>query len=112
MFDPATAAAPSRADRRLAWQQRLERFASSGLSVAAFCRAEHLSVQSFYYWKRRLAAPSPSPTPGARLLPVHLLPAAPAVEVALANGAVLRLTPGCDLAFVRSLLDALAEPSC
>ncbi|HZR37200.1 MAG TPA: hypothetical protein VFA75_17660 [Nevskia sp.] len=112
MSDPAVDAIPSRADLRLAWQQRLDRFAFSGLSVAAFCRAEHLSVQSFYYWKRRLIAPPPSPTPGPRLLPVRLVPAAPAVEVALANGAVLRLTPGCDLAFVRSLLDALAEPSC
>lgn len=112
MFDPASDAAPSRAELRLAWQQRLDRFASSGLSVAAFCRAGHLSVQSFYYWKRRLAVPSTSPAQGPGLLPVHLLPAAPAVEVALANGVVLRITPGCDVAFVRSLLDALMGASC
>ena len=111
MFDPVADPTPSRADLRLAWQQRLERFASSGLTVAAFCRGEQLSLQSFYYWKRRLVPASPSPTQGPRLLPVHLLAAAP-VEIVLATGTVLRVSPGCDLAFVRALLDALGRPSC
>ena len=111
MFDSA-AATPSRADLRQAWQQRLDRFASSGLSVAAFCRTEELSVQSFYYWKRRLTPALPSPQQGPRILPVHLLSAPTPVEIVLATGTVLRLAPGCDLAFVRSLLDALGRSSC
>lgn len=112
MFDPAVDVCSPRANRRLAWQHRLDRFASSGLSVAAFCRQEQISVQSFYYWKRRTSAPLPSPTAPPRLLPVHVLPAAPAVEIVLPAGAVLRVQPGCDLAFVRTLLDTPGSPSC
>jgi hypothetical protein len=112
VVDPALDAAPTRAEVRLLWQQRLDRFASSGLSVAAFCRAEHPGVQSFYYWKRRLTAPPPSPAEAPGLLPVHLPPPAPPVEIVLRCGAVLRLLPGCDLAFVRTLLDAPGSPSC
>src|SRR5262245_35458793 len=112
MLDPAADAAPSRADVRSPWQQRLQRFAASGLSVAAFCRAEDLPVQSFYYRKRRLSAPPPSQASPPRLVPAHLLPAGPPAEIVLPGGALLRLQPGCDLAFVRTLLDALGGRSC
>lgn len=112
MTDPAADAVPSRAETRLLWQQRLDRFASSGLTVASFCRSEHLGIQSFYYWRRRLGASPPCPAESPRLLPVHLLPPGPPVEIVLPGGATLRLQPGCDLAFVRTLLDALGSRSC
>jgi len=41
--------------RRLQWQKRLGRFTRSKLTVAEFCRGEHVSVASFYQWRRRLA---------------------------------------------------------
>ena len=44
-------------------------------------------------------------------LPVRLA-SSPTVEIVLPNGATLRLSPGCDLAFVRSLVDALAGAPC
>ena len=49
--------AVNKARRRL-WRERLGRFAHSGQTVAAFCSAEHVSVPTFYQWKRRLAAES------------------------------------------------------
>jgi hypothetical protein len=36
------------------WQGRFRRFVDSGLSVARFCDAEHVSQSSFYYWLRKL----------------------------------------------------------
>lgn len=36
------------------WRKRLEQKNSSGLTVAAFCQQEAVSVASYYYWKRRL----------------------------------------------------------
>lgn len=110
---------PSRAATRELWLDRLARFPSSGLTVAQFCAIEAVSLPSFYFWKRRLAAEAqaattqePSGDRGPRLLPVRLQPTAPAVELVLTTGAVLRLPPGCDLSWVRSLVAALGEPSC
>ena len=90
------------------WRHRLERFERSGLSALAFCDREGVSVPSFYAWRRRL---QPSAEQAARLVPVRLFPAAP-VEMLLPGGVVLRLPPGCDLDFVRSLVATLGERPC
>lgn len=39
------------------WAERLRRYRNSGLTVAAFCERERVSVQSFYYWRRKLLGP-------------------------------------------------------
>ena len=100
------------------WRQRLQRFERSGLSAAAFCVKEGVSPPSFYAWRRRLQ-PSAQAAPGARpaadaarLVPVRLLAAPPPVELVLPGGAVLRLAPGCDLAFVRDLVATLGGRPC
>jgi hypothetical protein len=99
--DPAT---------RQLWQQRLQRFARSGLTVAAFCAREGVSSASFYAWKRRLAGDPPGP----HFVPVRLVapPADVAVELLLPSGCILRLASGCDPAWVRQVLDLLEVPRC
>jgi hypothetical protein len=96
---------------RQQWVERLQRFAQADKSVVAFCKLEGVSAQAFYYWKHKLQPPPPTAADTPRLLPVRLLNPAP-VELALPSGVVLRLAPGCDLAFVRSLVAALGEPPC
>jgi transposase len=104
--DPAT---------RQRWQQRLERFRRSGLTVPAFCARERFSTASFYAWRRRLqgsAAPPPADAP--RLVPIRVVPSpagAPA-ELVLPSGCVLRLSPDCDLAWLRQLLPLLGVAPC
>jgi transposase len=44
--------------KRGAWLARLERFRTSGQTVAKFCEGEKVSVQSYYYWVRRLGLSS------------------------------------------------------
>jgi transposase len=101
-----------RAVTRQIWVERLQRFADSGVTVVAFCQSEGISSHAFYYWKHKLHLHAPAPdADNPRLLPVRLLDAAP-VELALPNGCVLRLAPGCDLGFVRSLVDALGDKPC
>jgi transposase len=108
-----------RSAARQAWVERLARFAQSGLGPSRFCAVEGVSLPSFYAWRRRLSAeqatppaePSTGSRPGPRLLPVRLTPAAP-VELVLPSGTVLRVGPGCDLAFVRALVEAVGGPSC
>jgi transposase len=120
MSEHPTPTPRSRAAVRQAWVQRLGRFATAGLRPAQFCAAEGVSLPSFYSWKRRLAAEAlgpgteqaAGPDTGPRLLPVRLgLPGA-AVELLLPSGAVLRVGPGCDPAFVRSLAEALGGAPC
>jgi hypothetical protein len=103
----------SRAAIRQAWIDRLERFRTAQLSVVAFCHTEGVSAHAFYYWKRQLSTPTPAADEDMpRLIPVRIRPEPSAVEVVLNTGTVLRLTPGCDLAFVRSLLETLGSLPC
>jgi hypothetical protein len=44
--------------KRQAWVARLERFRASGQTIAKFCDDEKVSVQTYYYWVRRIAAPA------------------------------------------------------
>jgi transposase len=114
------AAPRCRTATRQAWAERLTRFAASGLSVAQFCALEGVSLPSFYSWKRRLSAGTPGraaehtadTASGPRLLPVYLANAGSAVELVLPGGTALRLVPGCDLAFVRALVEALGGAPC
>jgi transposase len=109
MTDPASPRRSREATRQL-WADRLARFAAAEQSVAAFCAAEGVSPNSFFYWKRQLAAPA-VPDAGPLFLPVRVTPTSP-VEIVLPSGVVLRITPGCDPAYVRSLVAALAGEPC
>ena len=44
--------------KRRQWEQRLERHRASGLTVGRFCADERVSVNTFYYWAKRLGGPS------------------------------------------------------
>jgi hypothetical protein len=111
--------ARSRAATRQLWVEPLERFARSGLTPTQFCATEVCALPSFYSWKRRRAAEHgdrPPATagaehPGPRLLPVHLHTAA-ALQLLLPTGAVLRIPPGCDRAWLRCLVAALGALPC
>jgi transposase len=113
---PAPRQLRSRAATREVWLERLARFPASGLTVAQFCAIEVVSVPSFYFWKRRLAAEVRSLDGTAAkefsLLPIRLPSSVPPVELVLSTGTVLRLLPGCDLDWVRSLVAALGGASC
>ena len=45
------------------WRQRIRRQASSGLSMAEFCRRQGISPRLFYAWRDRLEKRPASPTP-------------------------------------------------
>ena len=100
----------SREATRQLWAERLARFSAAEQSVTAFCAAEGVSPNSFFYWKRQLAAPV-APDGGPLFLPVRVTQALP-IEIVLPGGTVLRITPGCDPAYVRSLVAVLAGAPC
>jgi len=40
------------------WQDRLRRFEKAGVSVSEFCKAESVSMWSFYRWRGKLVGPA------------------------------------------------------
>jgi hypothetical protein len=36
------------------WTQRIDRFKRSDLTLTQFCRNENVSIQTFYYWRKRI----------------------------------------------------------
>ena len=41
-------------EKAILWQQRIQDCMSSGLSVKRWCKENHVSSPTFYYWKNRL----------------------------------------------------------
>ena len=96
-----------RSSRAVAWQQRVRRFAGSGMTLEGFCKEEGVSVSSFCRWRRKLGErpettrdDEQTPTFRAvRVTPVDmpvaiLLPGGSRVEVPAANLDVVRAVLG------------------
>ena len=96
---------PDGLDEYLDWQERLERFESSGLDIDVFCLQEGVSRSTFYRWKDRLKDGIPDSmlaekeardraesAEGAAFVPITLK--ASPVEIELPNGGVVRLPLG------------------
>jgi hypothetical protein len=47
--------------KRRQWERRLERHRAGELTVGRFCADERVSVNTFYYWAKRLGAASRKP---------------------------------------------------
>jgi transposase-like protein len=98
---------------RQRWADRVQRFRDSDLSVPQFCRAEGVSVPAFYFWRRTLAAEGATePRDQPTVVPVRIARPAPAVEVVLPSGAVLRFSADCDPDRVAALLRAVGAIPC
>ncbi len=90
----------NRSETRRRWQGIVKRQASSGLSVAEFCRQNDVAQPSFYLWRKKLA--------GARTAEEAFVPVAvtnsTGVRVELPGGAVVCLPAGDE----RSLTQVLS----
>jgi hypothetical protein len=119
------------------WRKLVAAHKTSDLSVRAFCAQQSVPENSFYAWRRELAlrdaegVPAPkrkaqaassaqrvdgaaSASQRPTFLPVTLAspPGLPLVEVALTQGAVLRVHTGCDAATLAMVLAALEGSRC
>jgi transposase-like protein len=96
---------PCDLDAYLDWQERLESYRASGLSVEDFCLREGVSRSSFYRWTAQLKEGLPESVEaekeareraesaeGAAFVPITLK--ASPVELELPNGAIVRLPLG------------------
>jgi transposase-like protein len=95
---------PADLDDYLDWQQRLESYQASGLSVEVFCLREGVSRSTFYRWvdllrdgipdsmKAEKEARERAESGQAAFVPITLK--ASPVEIELPNGGVVRLPLG------------------
>jgi transposase-like protein len=99
---------PTPATLQKKWQELIRQQQESKLSVSAFCRQHGFSDQSFYNWRKRLAADEPvrfalvdaNPSGADRPAPLELI---------LASGDRVRIAPGADAATLRAVLTVLRE---
>jgi hypothetical protein len=101
-----------------AWRERLQRQATSGLSISAFCEREGFSYAAFHAWKRRLMAHSlrTGPEPPV-FVPLQVVPKAPQghsapahrVEVDLPRQVRLRFENVPEPEWLGRLVAALAD---
>ena len=96
------------------WRRLIQLWKNSGLTVRVFCTRHHLSQPSFYTWRRELQQRDAATT----FVPVRVVtddqptPSTP-IEILLAGGRSIRITPGFDPATLRQLLAVLQEvPPC
>jgi len=95
---------PSDLDEYLDWQERLESYKASGLSLDVFCLQEGVSRSTFYRWLDRLKEGIPESMIAEKeareraesgetaFVPISLK--ASPVEIELPNGGVVRLPLG------------------
>ncbi|MHB1421638.1 MAG: IS66 family insertion sequence element accessory protein TnpA [Gemmataceae bacterium] len=95
------------------WRRLIQLWKNSGLTVRAFCARHHITLPSFYAWRRELQQRDAA----TAFVPVQVetndqparINSVPAIEVVLASGQCVRVSPGFDSATLRQLLAVLQE---
>ena len=90
------------------WAERIAAQQRSGMSVKQFCKGQGLTEYSFYAWRKRLKESGP-----VRFALVERSArrqertAETVLELVLATGERLRISPGVDITTLRIVLDVL-----
>jgi len=95
------------------WRRLIQLWKNSGLTVRAFCARHHITPPSFYAWRRELQQRDAANA----FVPVQVeiddqlarVASIPTIEVVLAGGQCVRVSPGFDSATLRQLLAVLRE---
>jgi hypothetical protein len=93
------------------WRRLIGVWRTSGLPVRVFCNRYGLLEHRFYAWRRELGrrdAETSAFVP-VRIVPDDRLATGGALEVVLAGGRTLRVSPGFDTTTLRQLLAVLEE---
>lgn len=116
--------------RRVFWQDRIDRCQRSPLTIERFCKQEHCTPGSFYYWKRLLSEPhrpaskmscndsiptrngSESQLQTERFIPIVTRDVAPSVQLRLPGGAWFDLPAQFDPQQLRTLVSATIDATC
>lgn len=105
-----------RVQRQNNWAKRIADYKASGLTMAAWCSANQVTLEQLKYWTRKLKnIASSDPVSTARFIPVTVTelaaPLAPASLVIHVGPASITLQKGFDPQLLREAVEALS-PSC
>ena len=108
---------PNDLDDYLDWQERLESFKASGLSIDEFCLQEGVSRSTYYRWVDQLKDGIPEPmvaeeadqrqAESGEMAFVPITLKASPVEIELPNGGVVRLPLGVGQAVLVEVIRAV-----
>jgi hypothetical protein len=97
--------------KRREWEERLGEFRASGLTIARFCANERVSVNTFYYWSKRLGKPGgTAPSAACPSAAAGLSPSARGAEPASTSRGELvhfRLAAGIEVSVPAQCLDVI-----
>jgi transposase-like protein len=100
----------TRAERRDHWRTIIENQATSGVSIAAYCRDTQINPSYFYTWRRRLRGQQPS-AGFLELIPGRLTEAASGVRIRLDTKLSVEVERGFDPFTLRAVVDTLSDLS-
>jgi len=105
--------------RRQDWHARIAAYRASGLTMKAWCSANHCSIEQLKYWLYKIKRVSTSTTPDPKTSPVQFVPLAtvdlpgsafPAPTLLLHIGqASIELHSGFDPKLLREVIHALTS---
>ena len=108
-----------REQRRQFWAARIADYRASGMTMSAWCAANHCTIDQLKYWlyKAKNMPPSPSSTSSPRWVPLTVADGHPKADVSSSlvvcvGQARIELHAGFDPGLLREVVRALGEASC
>ena len=97
--------------RRAHWQRLLAEQQANGLSITTWCFQQDLRETTFYYWRKRLATPAPTPAASTpQWLALDTEPMAGAGLTLQVGAVAITVTPGFDPQLLAAVVRVLTAP--
>jgi transposase-like protein len=101
----------TRAERRDHWRAIIENQATSGMSIAAYCRDTQIKPSYFYTWRRRLREQQSSAGGFLELIPGRMTEVASGVRIRLGTKLSVEVERGFDPFTLRAVVETLSNLS-
>lgn len=98
----------TRAERRTHWRAIIENQATSGVSIAAYCRNAQIKPSYFYTWRRRLREQQPCAGGFLELIPGRLTNAVSGIRIRLDGKLAVEVERGFDPYTLRAVVETLS----
>jgi hypothetical protein len=98
----------TRAERRTHWRAIIDSQATSGVSVAAYCRDAQIKPSYFYTWRRRLREQQSCTGGFLELIPGRLIEAASGIRIRMGEKLSIEVERGFDPFTLRAVVETLS----